>query len=147
MTKLELDISDVEKLPEAAKKLLEFSGGIKVFAFNGEMGSGKTTFIKELSKILGSKDNFSSPTYSIVNEYVSPVGKIYHFDLYRLKSVEELMDIGFEEYLCSGHYCFIEWPLIGETLLIKPYMIIIINDNNKGDDGDNKRYLSVRIAH
>lgn len=146
MEELKLDISDVSTLPSACKKLIEFAGDIKVFAFNGEMGSGKTTFIKELSKILGSKDDLSSPTYSIVNEYNSLEGKIYHFDLYRLKNTEELLDLGFEEYLDSGNYCFIEWPLIGEILLIKPYMIIIINDNNMGDGGDNKRYISARIT-
>ncbi len=140
MTELELDISDVEKLPDAAKKLLEFAGDIKVFAFNGEMGSGKTTFIKELSKILGSKDNFSSPTYAIVNEYISPKGKIYHFDLYRINKVEELFDLGFEEYLESGNYCFIEWPDLAEKLFPKSHLRIVINPNQ------NNRYLSARIT-
>lgn len=142
MTKLELDISDVGKLPAAAKKLIEFAGDIKVFAFHGEMGSGKTTFIKELCKILGSKDNFSSPTYAIVNEYSSPQGKVYHFDLYRIKTLEELLDIGFEEYMYSGNYCLIEWPQIGVELLTKPYLNIDIFIGER-----NIRYLSSRIAH
>jgi tRNA threonylcarbamoyladenosine biosynthesis protein TsaE len=128
-------------LPHAAKQLLEFAGNLKVFAFNGEMGSGKTTFIKELSKILGSKDSFSSPTYAIVNEYHSPKEKIYHFDLYRLKSIEEILDLGFDDYLYSGNYCFIEWPAIAEPLLNMTYMTVIIYVNNK------KRYIRARITH
>ncbi len=136
-----MDISDIGKLPDAGRKLLDFANGIKVFAFNAEMGSGKTTFIKEVSKILGSKDNFSSPTYSIVNEYSAPVGKIYHLDLYRLKSVEEILDIGIEQYLDSGNYCFIEWPQVAVELLTKPYLDIdIITDSR------NNRYLSARIT-
>lgn len=142
MAKLELNISDVETLPDAAKKLLEFAGDIKVFVFYGEMGSGKTTFIKELSKTLGSNDNFSSPTYAIVNEYLSPVGKMYHLDLYRMKSVEEILEIGFDEYIHSGNYCFIEWPQMAIELLTKPYLNIDITIDSK-----NIRYLSARIAH
>ncbi len=142
MTKLELDISDVENLPAAAKELFKFAGDIKVFAFNGEMGSGKTTFIKELSKNLGSKDSFSSPTYAIVNEYASPNGKIYHFDLYRINKIEELYDLGFEEYLYSSNYCFIEWPQMGLELLTKPYLNIDIFIGEK-----NNRYLRARISH
>jgi tRNA threonylcarbamoyladenosine biosynthesis protein TsaE len=114
---LELDISDIAQLPAAAKKVLDFSGDVRVFAFNAQMGAGKTTFIKQLCSTLGSKDNFSSPTYSIVNEYESPAGKIYHFDLYRIKNEEELLDLGFEEYLNSGHYCFIEWPELAASFL------------------------------
>lgn len=140
MTKLELDISAIEKLPDAAKKVLEFAGDIKIFALYGEMGSGKTTFIKELSKILGSADNFSSPTYAIVNEYVSPKWKIYHFDLYRIRTAEELLDIGFDEYLFSGNYCFIEWPQLAEQFLPNPHLSIIIMQNQ------NNRYLSARIT-
>lgn len=140
MDQLKLDISDPAVLPYACKKLIEFAGDIKVFAFNGEMGSGKTTFIKELSKILDSKDDFSSPTYSIVNEYTSSKGKLFHFDLYRLKSTEELLDIGFEEYVNSGNYCFIEWPDLAITLLPLPYLSIVINQNQ------NNRYLCAQIT-
>ncbi len=139
MSKLELDISDLGKLPEACKKLIEFAGDIKVFAFNAEMGAGKTTFIKELCLALGSKDNFSSPTYSIVNEYRSPKSKIYHFDFYRIKSVEEIVKIDFEEYIFSGNYCFIEWPDLALLLLPKPYLSIVI------DHQQNNRYLCAQI--
>lgn len=81
------------------------------------MGAGKTTLIKELCKQLGSEDNFSSPTYSIVNEYTSPKGKLYHMDCYRLKSMEEALNIGIEDYLNGEHYCFVEWPELIEQFL------------------------------
>ncbi len=139
MAKLELDITDVSKLPEACKKLIEFAGNIKVFAFIGEMGAGKTTFIKELCKILGSTDSFSSPTYSIVNEYQSPKGRLFHFDFYRVKDAEELFDLGLEEYIDSGNYCFIEWPDLAETFLPIPYLTIIIKQNQ------NNRYFCAEI--
>lgn len=139
MVKLELDISDISKLTESCKKLIDFAGNIKVFTFDGEMGSGKTTFIKELCRVLGSKDNFSSPTYSIVNEYQSANGKIFHFDFYRVVDAEELFDLGLEEYIESGNYCFIEWPYLAETFLPMPYLSIIIIHSQ------NNRYLSAQI--
>lgn len=139
MKALQLDISDVSKLQEACKQLVEFAGPVKVFAFEAEMGAGKTTFIKELCSILGSNDSFSSPTYSIVNEYNSPIGKLFHFDLYRLNSAKELLDIGFEEYVDSSHYCFIEWPEKALPFLPKPFLSIIINVSQ------NNRYLSAQI--
>ncbi len=135
MKSLEIDISDESSLPEACKKLLAFFGNIKVFAFDAPMGAGKTTLIKQLCKSLGSTDSFSSPTYSIVNEYSFDQDKIYHFDLYRLKSVNELYDIGFEEYIDSPAYCLIEWPQLSLTLLPRPYLMIVIE--LKG----NNRYL------
>ena len=89
----------------------------RIFLVNGPLGAGKTTFIKALCRALGSRDEFSSPTFSIVNEYTLPAGKIYHFDLYRLTREEELLDIGFEEYIDSGHYCFVEWPDLAVPLI------------------------------
>lgn len=139
MTKLELDISDISKLPVVCDQIIEFANGIKVFAFDAEMGAGKTALIKELCKVLGSKDNFSSPTYSIVNEYQSLKGKIYHFDFYRVVDAEELFDLGLEEYIESGNYCFIEWPDLAETFLPIPYLSIIISHNQ------NNRYLCAQI--
>lgn len=139
MAKLEIDISDISTLPEACKKLIEFAGNIKVFTFNGEMGAGKTTFIKELCKTLGSKDNFSSPSYSIVNEYHSSTGKLFHFDFYRVIDAEELFDLGLEDYIESGNYCFIEWPDLAETFLPIPYLTIIIQQNQ------NNRYFCAEI--
>lgn len=139
MKTLEIDISSQQELAKAARQLLSFAGEIKVFVFEAEMGAGKTTFIKELCRVLGSSDNFSSPTYSIVNEYSNNSGKIYHFDLYRLKSTDELLDIGFEEYVEGKQYCFIEWPAISLQLLPKPYLSIVINVK------ENNRYLSAQI--
>ena len=139
MNALELDITDVQKLPDACKKLFDFAGNIKVFAFKAEMGAGKTTFIKELCKVLGSKDNFSSPTYSIMNEYKSPKNKIYHFDFYRMKTLEEIVNIGFGDYIFRDNYCFIEWPDLALSLLPKPYLSIVIKH------GQNNRYLSAQI--
>jgi tRNA threonylcarbamoyladenosine biosynthesis protein TsaE len=104
------EISLLSALPSAAKDLLEFAGSKRIFLIEGPMGAGKTTFIKELCRALGSSDDFGSPTFSLVNEYKYPSGRIYHFDLYRLKDRNELPDIGFEEYIDSGNYCFIEWP-------------------------------------
>ncbi len=106
-----IHIADKNYLEEAASRVLETCKNAKVFAFYGEMGAGKTTLIKALSRHLGSGDSLSSPTFSIVNEYRDAGGNpIYHMDLYRLKNLEEAEEIGVEEYLHSGHYCFIEWP-------------------------------------
>lgn len=99
-----------EQITEVATQLLSQFDGLKLFCFKGNLGSGKTTFIAALCRVLGSTDDISSPTFSIVNEYQSDNGTIYHFDLYRLKNMEEAMDIGFEEYIYSNNYCFIEWP-------------------------------------
>lgn len=135
----QLDISDINTLPEAAKKLLEYCGDEKVLLFDAEMGSGKTTFIKSLCQVLGSHDVINSPTYSIVNEYKTENGlSIFHFDLYRLKSSQELFNIGFEDYLHPNHFLFIEWPQLAIPFLDK-YVRIIISQKN------NNRYLSAEI--
>ncbi|MBS1645760.1 MAG: tRNA (adenosine(37)-N6)-threonylcarbamoyltransferase complex ATPase subunit type 1 TsaE [Bacteroidetes bacterium] len=98
-----------------------------VVLFKGEMGSGKTTFIKELCKQLGVKETMSSPSFSIVNEYQSgSKEKIYHIDLYRLTSIEECLDIGIEEYLYSRNYCFIEWPQLIEPILPTVFFTVSI---------------------
>jgi tRNA threonylcarbamoyladenosine biosynthesis protein TsaE len=108
-------------LAAIVKQLLTLAAGKKIFLFNGEIGAGKTTLIKQLCSYLGSIDEISSPTYSIVNEYEynGPLGNglIYHLDLYRLNDVEEALHIGIEEYLDSGNYCLIEWPELIEALI------------------------------
>lgn len=116
---LEISVADVRQLSVVAKDILHFAGSKKVFALYAEMGSGKTTLIKEICKQLGSLDNFSSPTYSIVNEYSieASSAKIFHIDCYRLKNLEEALAIGMEEYAEGENYCFIEWPELVETLL------------------------------
>lgn len=100
--------------------------GQKILLFYGEMGAGKTTFIKAFCKVLGVEDNVSSPTFSIVNEYAYPEGIIYHFDCYRLKNQTEALDLGMEEYLYSGNYCLIEWPEKIPDLLPENYLSISI---------------------
>jgi tRNA threonylcarbamoyladenosine biosynthesis protein TsaE len=108
----------LEQLPEVAAELLQFASSQKIFCLHGEMGAGKTTFVKELSKTLGVSDEVQSPTFSIVNEYKAASGDpVFHFDFYRLKKLEEAYDIGYEDYVFSGHYCFIEWPEKVESLL------------------------------
>lgn len=141
MNELRIDITDENKLSEAAQKLLDFAGANRIFLFEAPMGAGKTTFIKQICRVLGSKDNFSSPTYAIVNEYLAKNAKIYHFDLYRINTEEELMDIGFEEYINSGAYCFIEWPQKAEPFLYNNRLRIVINVN------ENNRYLSAQILN
>ncbi len=111
----------------AIEKILPYLEKYKVVLFNGSMGAGKTTLISTLCKNLGSNDDISSPTFSIVNEYISNIGKIYHFDFYRIENIEEAFDIGLEEYLYSDDYSFIEWAEKIEELLPKSYLIINIS--------------------
>lgn len=126
-------INNLSELPEAAKKLIKSFDGSRVVAFYGEMGSGKTTLIKAICEELGVKGNISSPTYSIVNEYMSAKGiKIYHFDFYRLKSVDEAYDLGYEDYFYSKAYCFVEWPeKIAELLPLEYEKVTITKDGEK----------------
>ena len=106
-----LIIDDLEQLPKIAKEFLKRTSPHKKFVFYAEMGVGKTTLIKELSLQLGVNDVVSSPTFSIVNEYLTKENcKIYHFDFYRLEDEQEAFDMGYEEYFFSDAYCFIEWP-------------------------------------
>ena len=98
-------------LDGVARELLAGAGLLKVWLFYGEMGSGKTTLIKAIGRQLGVKEGMGSPTFSIVNEYIGNAGTaIFHFDCYRLKHEHEAFDLGMEEYLDSGSYCFVEWP-------------------------------------
>ena len=125
-------LNSISDLPSAAERIISASVNKKVFAFYGEMGSGKTTLIKAICKKLGVGETTSSPTFSIVNEYTSRQGnKIYHFDFYRLKNESEAMDIGSEEYFSSGNYCFIEWPERISNLL--PSEIVNIHITLRGD--------------
>ncbi|MEO6520157.1 MAG: tRNA (adenosine(37)-N6)-threonylcarbamoyltransferase complex ATPase subunit type 1 TsaE [Mucilaginibacter sp.] len=110
-------IYTLNDISQVAQKLLAVIGDQKIFLFHGDMGAGKTTLIKELCKELGVTDNVTSPTFSLVNEYTIPTGKIYHFDFYRLKNQTEALDMGCEEYFYSGDYCFIEWPTMIPDLI------------------------------
>lgn len=107
---MEFMVNHPEELAKVAREAVESFGKNRIFLFYGSMGAGKTTFIKALCEALGVTDTTSSPTFSIVNEYDSPQGHVYHFDFYRLRDEQEAFDMGYEEYLYSGHYCFIEWP-------------------------------------
>jgi tRNA threonylcarbamoyladenosine biosynthesis protein TsaE len=100
-----------DELERAAEVLRDEFKNNRMFIFSGAMGSGKTTFIKYICKVLGVKSGISSPTFSLVNEYECTNGSVvYHFDFYRIKDIQEAYDIGYEEYFYSGNYCFIEWP-------------------------------------
>jgi len=100
-----------DELKSIATKLIEYHKGKRIFAFNGEMGAGKTTFIKAICECLDVTDTVSSPTFAIINEYSTKgVGSVFHFDLYRLKSWTEMLEIGYEDYFYSGNYCLLEWP-------------------------------------
>ena len=133
---MEVEIHSVGELPEVARKLLEEFSDDRFFAFFGRMGVGKTTLIKELCAALGVEDNVCSPTFAIVNEYVDRNGEpVYHFDFYRLKSVAEAYDIGYEEYFYSGCYCFTEWTEKVEGLLPEGYVRVEM------EEMDGKRIL------
>lgn len=139
MIDLRIDISKPEAHANAAAELMAFAGTERVFLFEAPMGAGKTTFIKALCTRLGVTGPMSSPTYSVVNEYAThDHRRIYHFDLYRLKSTPELLDIGFEEYLDSGDYLFIEWPELAFPLIGSH---VKVNIELKG----NIRYLCAQL--
>ena len=116
---LTIRINTLADIEAAARQFVEAMGDNTVFAFYGKMGAGKTTFIKEVCTLLGVTDNITSPTFAIVNEYRSDIAGelIYHFDFYRIKKLEEVYDLGYEDYFYSGALCFIEWPELIEELL------------------------------
>ena len=135
-----LSTENLEQLNTIAKQILEYASPHKKFAFYGEMGVGKTTLIKALSLQLGVVDVVTSPTFSIVNEYLTKEDcKIYHFDFYRLEVEQEAFDMGYEEYFFSDSYCFIEWPE-KITNLIEDDMIVV-----KMHLDGNKRVINVLI--
>lgn len=116
---MEIRIKDLEDIKEAARRFVDNMNGRTVFAFYGKMGAGKTTLIKAICENIGVEDVVTSPTFAIVNEY--PLAKssqpIFHFDFYRIQKIEEVFDMGYEEYFYSGAICLIEWPeLIGKLL-------------------------------
>ncbi len=128
---MQLTIPSITNLPDAARTIIEHAGTNKIFLFYGDMGAGKTTLIKELCKALGTTDNISSPTFSIVNEYHIAANKIFHFDFYRLKDQTEALDMGYEEYFYAGAWCFIEWPEKIPDLLPTHYSnvsIVVLED-------------------
>ena len=129
-----LTISSVSGLSPAAPSIIAYAASYKIFLFYGDMGAGKTTLIKSLCASLGSTEVVTSPTFSIVNEYIGAKDKIYHFDFYRLKNQAEALDLGYEEYFYSGAYCFIEWPEKIPDLLPAHYVRVdvkVLNDGSR----------------
>jgi len=124
--KMDIEVNSLADLPVVAQQLSDFAGSEKVFIFEGDMGAGKTTFIKNFCKHLGITDVVSSPTYSIVNEYESPNGPVFHFDFYRIKDIREAYDLGYEEYFYGGGTCLIEWPERVAELLPENYIKVEI---------------------
>lgn len=126
-------IHNLDEIENVAASFLEYVGDKKLFALYGPMGVGKTTFIKAVGKCLGVEDDISSPTFAIVNEYVTSEGKsMFHFDFYRVNTIEEAMDFGYEEYFYSGDRCFIEWPEKIEELLPEDIVCCYFSENEDG---------------
>ena len=123
----------LDEIEEVAREFLTASEGKTVFAFDAEMGAGKTTLISQLCRLKGADDDFGSPTFSIINEYLDSKGNpIYHFDFYRAKSVAEAIDIGAEDYFYSGNICFIEWPGIISDILPEDTVWVSLKVNDDG---------------
>jgi len=130
-TSTKIIIKDIAHIREAAREFITHMGQASVFAFYGKMGAGKTTFVKALCEELGVDDVITSPTFAIVNEYTGQC-PIYHFDFYRIKKIEEVYDMGYEEYFYSGAYCFIEWPELIEDVLPDDAVRVSISEQPDG---------------
>lgn len=131
---MEIRINSLADINEAAKTFVENMGDGKVFAFYGKMGAGKTTFVKAVCECLGVEDVITSPTFAIVNEYTSATtgNAIYHFDFYRIKKLEEVYDMGYEDYFYGGSLCFLEWPELIEDLLPEDATKVTIEETEDG---------------
>lgn len=130
---MNITINTLEEIKEAAMTFIHNMGTNTVFAFYGGMGVGKTTFTKAVCECLGVEDVINSPTFAIVNEYQSGNGQsIYHFDFYRIKKLEEVYDMGYEDYFYSGALCFIEWPELIEDLLPEHTVKVYLEEQADG---------------
>lgn len=133
-----ITIQSLETIREAAREFVSQIGDRRVFAFYGKMGAGKTTFVKAICEELGVVDVITSPTFAIVNEYsltshlLPLTSTIFHFDFYRIKKLEEVYDMGYEEYFYSGSLCFIEWPELIESLLPDDAVRVSIEEQPDG---------------
>lgn len=130
---LEIKIKSLDGIADAARQFVDAMGENKVFAMFGPMGVGKTTFVKAVCEILGVEDTITSPTFAIVNEYRTNTGdQIFHFDFYRIRKVEEVYDMGYEDYVYSGAVCFLEWPELIEELLPEDAVRVTLNEEEDG---------------
>ena len=129
---MEIKINDLNNIRETAREFIANMGDHTVFAFYGKMGAGKTTFIKAICEELGVEDVITSPTFAIINEYTGQDQTIYHFDFYRIKKLEEVYDMGYEEYFYSGALCFIEWPELIEEVLPEDTVKVTIKEEVDG---------------
>ena len=130
---MQITISSLDAINDAAKQFVAAMGDNRVFAFYGKMGAGKTTFIKALCTALGVDDVITSPTFAIVNEYTAGDGSpVYHFDFYRIKKLEEVYDMGYEDYFYNGGLCLIEWPELIEPLLPDDAVKVTITEEADG---------------
>jgi tRNA threonylcarbamoyladenosine biosynthesis protein TsaE len=137
---MKFEVNNESSLPEVVKKILAAFPENRIFAIDGEMGAGKTTIIKYFCKALEVEDSVASPTFAIVYEYSRKTGDtVFHFDFYRIKNLAEAMDIGTEEYLYSGEYCFIEWPGEIEELLPPGHVYIKLEKGNE----DSQRIIHI----
>jgi tRNA threonylcarbamoyladenosine biosynthesis protein TsaE len=133
-------VKSLAELNGVAEELVQHFPNERVFAFYGKMGAGKTTFIQSVCRILGSEDNVTSPTFALINEYMTKEMKsIFHFDFYRIKDIEEAFDLGYEDYIYSGDYCLIEWPEMIESLLPNTLVEVKIEVQD-----DNSRIISAK---
>jgi tRNA threonylcarbamoyladenosine biosynthesis protein TsaE len=132
---MEIKIESLDNIRAAAHEFIQNMGDAHVFAFYGKMGAGKTTFVKAICEELGVKDVITSPTFAIINEYTSSTQggtPIFHFDFYRIKKLEEVYDMGYEDYFYCGALCFIEWPELIEELLPDDAVRVSITEQSDG---------------
>ena len=122
--------NNIEDYFDPAKYIVELMDHHTVFLLQGELGAGKTTLVNKIVEFIGTEDVVSSPTFALINPYLTKKGMVYHMDMYRIKQAEEAIDFGVEEYLWEGHYCFIEWPERIETLIPDEYVKIEIDQKN-----------------
>lgn len=140
--KTQLVYSDLKEIEEIALKAIEFAEEKRIWLFEGDLGAGKTTLIRTICRLKGVKENVTSPTFSLINEYHSSGGDVfYHFDFYRIKEESEALDMGYEEYFYSGNYCFIEWPSKIPSLIPDSYLHIEIIQTDQG----NKRTVNLSL--